>query len=231
MIPAMWGKHAPYHHPKYDPLWAVCEELDVVINFHSGPSPMEDYFGPPPVGSAPVGPGAMGIYVSEVAWWNVRPLTFMIWGGVVRALPAARESRSPRAPAIWVPELLRLLDHRYEETHYSQKLGDYRSHLKSKPSEYFARNVLARRLLHAAARSRAAARDRHREHHVGQRLPASRRHVAARRASRCSRRSAACPSPRSRRCSAATPRASTASTPRSSRRTPRASAPRRRPFA
>jgi predicted TIM-barrel fold metal-dependent hydrolase len=43
--------------------------------------------------------------------------------------------------SIWVPEFLALLDHRYSETHYSAKLGDYRSHLSRKPSEYFARNV------------------------------------------------------------------------------------------
>jgi predicted TIM-barrel fold metal-dependent hydrolase len=141
MIPVMWGKHAPYHHPKYDALWAVCQELDVVINFHSGPSPMEDYFGPPPIGSASVGPGAMGIYVSEVAWWNARPLTFMIWGGAFERFPRLRVAIT-EGTCVWVPEYLRLLDHRYEVTHYAQKLGDYRSHLKSKPSEYFARSVL-----------------------------------------------------------------------------------------
>jgi predicted TIM-barrel fold metal-dependent hydrolase len=42
---------------------------------------------------------------------------------------------------IWVPEFLQLLDQRYSETHYSAKLGDYRSHLSMKPSEYFARNI------------------------------------------------------------------------------------------
>ena len=42
---------------------------------------------------------------------------------------------------IWVPEQLALLDQRYSETHYSAKLGDYRSHLKMKPSEYFQRQV------------------------------------------------------------------------------------------
>jgi hypothetical protein len=45
-------------------------------------------------------------------------------------------SRSPR-----VPEYLRLLDFRFAETHYAQKLGDYRSHLSLLPSQYFARNV------------------------------------------------------------------------------------------
>jgi predicted TIM-barrel fold metal-dependent hydrolase len=140
LIPCMWGKQAPYHHPKYDALWAVCQELDVVIHFHSGPAPTEDYFGPPPMGSAPLSPGAMGIYVSEVAWWNVRPLTFMIWGGAFERFPKLKVAIT-EGTTVWVPEYLRLLDQRYSETHYSQKLGDYRSHLKRKPSEYFARNV------------------------------------------------------------------------------------------
>jgi predicted TIM-barrel fold metal-dependent hydrolase len=42
---------------------------------------------------------------------------------------------------VWVPELLALMDQRYSETHYSAKLGDYRSHLTMKPSEYFHRQV------------------------------------------------------------------------------------------
>ena len=33
------------------------------------------------------------------------------------------------------------MDQRYSETHYSSKLGDFRSHLSLKPSEYFRRNV------------------------------------------------------------------------------------------
>ena len=33
------------------------------------------------------------------------------------------------------------MDFRYSETHYAAKLGDYRSHLGLKPSEYFRRQV------------------------------------------------------------------------------------------
>jgi predicted TIM-barrel fold metal-dependent hydrolase len=140
LLPCMWGKHAPYHHPKYDPLWAACQDHDMVIHFHSGPAPTEDYFGPPPMGSGPLAPGAMGIYVSEVVWYCVRPLTFMLWGGAFERFPRLKVAIT-EGTTIWAPEYLRLLDQRYEETHYSHKLGDYRSHLRSKPSEYFARNV------------------------------------------------------------------------------------------
>ena len=140
LLPGMWGKHAPYHHPKYDPLWAACQDHGVVIHFHSGPAPTEDYFGPPPLGEARLAPGAMGIYVSEVVWWNVRPLTFMLWGGAFERFPRLRVAIT-EGTTIWAPEYLRLLDQRYGETHYSHKLGDYRSHLSLRPSEYFARNV------------------------------------------------------------------------------------------
>jgi predicted TIM-barrel fold metal-dependent hydrolase len=140
LLPCMWGKNAPYHHPKYDPLWAACQDHDVVIHFHSGPAPTEDYFGPPPMGSQPLSPGSMGIYVSEVVWYCVRPLTFMLWGGAFERFPRLKVAIT-EGTTVWVPEYLRLLDQRYSETHYAQKLGDYRSHLKSRPSEYFARNV------------------------------------------------------------------------------------------
>jgi predicted TIM-barrel fold metal-dependent hydrolase len=33
------------------------------------------------------------------------------------------------------------MDFRFDVTHYSAKLGDYRSHLTMKPSEYFRRHV------------------------------------------------------------------------------------------
>jgi predicted TIM-barrel fold metal-dependent hydrolase len=140
MLPALWGKFPPYHHPRYEPLWSVCEELDVVIHWHSGPALTEDYFGGELLGTGPSLPGAMGIYVSEVAFWCVRPLTFLIWGGVFERHPRLKVAIT-EGTSIWVPEYLALLDQRYSETHYSQKLGDYRSHLRSKPSEYFHRHV------------------------------------------------------------------------------------------
>jgi predicted TIM-barrel fold metal-dependent hydrolase len=141
IFPVAWGKQAPYHHPRYDPIWAVCQELDMPIHYHSGPAPHEDYFGPIP-GPADAGPlpGAVGIYISEVCWWNVRPLTFMIWGGAFERFPRLKVAIT-EGTTVWAPEYLALLDQRYSDTHYSAKLGDYHSHLKLKPSEYFARNV------------------------------------------------------------------------------------------
>ena len=131
LIPSRWGKCDAYHHPKYEPIWSACEELAMVVHLHSGAAPMEDY------GEHL---GMMGIYVTEVIWWSVRPLWFLIWGGVFERHPRLKLAIT-ESTAIWVPETLALMDQRYSETHFSAKLGDYRSHLSRKPSEYFRRNV------------------------------------------------------------------------------------------
>ncbi|MBW2385684.1 MAG: amidohydrolase [Deltaproteobacteria bacterium] len=141
MIPVMWGPHAPYHHPKYDPLWAICQELDVVIHFHSGPGAAEEYFGPMPrqPGHQDM-VGGMGIYVCEAVWAVVRPLTFLIWGGVFERYPTLKVVVT-EATTTWVANYLEHLDDRYVDWHVTAKLGDYKSHLSMKPSDYFHRNI------------------------------------------------------------------------------------------
>ena len=141
MIPVVWGDHPPYHHPCYAPLWAACQDLDLVVHFHSGPADSEQYFGSwPPEPGQPTLRGAMGIYVSEVVWFVARPLTFLIWGGVFEDFPRLRVAVT-EGTAIWVPHTLALLDERHSDHPGNAKLGDYKSHLSLKPSEYFARNV------------------------------------------------------------------------------------------
>ena len=132
LIPSMWGRQPAYHDPRYEPIWSACEDLGVVVHLHSGAAPMEDY------GDHL---GMMGIYITEVVWWAVRPLTFLIWGGVFERHPKLRLAIT-ESTTVWVPEALALMDQRYSETHYSAKLGDYRSHLTMKPSDYFHRNVM-----------------------------------------------------------------------------------------
>jgi len=141
MIPVMWHDYPGYHHPRYDPFWAVCEELELVVNFHSGPAPQEEYFGTwPPAPGEDSTRGAMGTYLSEVLWWVARPLTFLIWGGVFEQFPKLKVSTT-EGMADWVPHQLAIWDKHYEHSADEQKLGDYVSHLSMKPSEYFARNV------------------------------------------------------------------------------------------
>jgi predicted TIM-barrel fold metal-dependent hydrolase len=142
MIPVMTGEFPHYNHVRYHPFWEACQDLGVMINFHSGPGPMSDYFGAGwPQESADDRVGAMGIYVSEVMWWLYRPLTFMIWGGVFEKFPRLRATITEGGTNWMLPHWLRMLDHHYTDTHHSAKLGDYRSQLSMKPSEYFARNI------------------------------------------------------------------------------------------
>ena len=81
MIPCMWGDHAPYHHPKYDALWTICEELNMVVNFHSdavdSAQHLDRNWPPEEPGTAPL-VGGTGIYICEARWVAARPLTFLI---------------------------------------------------------------------------------------------------------------------------------------------------------
>ncbi len=141
ILPPMWGSFPGYHDFRYDPVWAACQEMDMPIHFHSGPSPATDYFGAGGLaGGDAIPPGAVGAYVTEVHIWLTRPLTFMLWGGAFERFPKLKVSMT-EGTAIWVPEYLALLEQRYAETPYSQKMGDFRSHLSMSPADYFRRNV------------------------------------------------------------------------------------------
>ena len=142
MIPSMTNDFPHYNHIKYDPFWEACESLGIIIHFHSGPAAMADYFGPEwPEVSADDRPGAMGVYVSEVMWWLYRPLSFMIWGGVFERFPKLKTVITEGGTTWMLPSWLRMLDHNYTDVHHSAKLGDFRSHLSMKPSDYFRRNI------------------------------------------------------------------------------------------
>ncbi len=143
MIPTLWEEHAPYHDIKYDPFWEACEDLGVIIHFHSGPAPHGEYFGQafPMEDRRDELPGAMGIYVSEVMWWLYRPLTFMIWGGIFERFPKLKAMIVEGGTMFMLPPWLKLMDFQYNEAEISAKLGDFKSHLSMPPSGYFARNI------------------------------------------------------------------------------------------
>jgi predicted TIM-barrel fold metal-dependent hydrolase len=128
LIPAMFDGFAPYHHPRYEPIWATCAELDMPIHTHGAATP--DY------GDSP---GSMGIYITEVHWWSARPVWFLIWGGIFERHPTLKFVVTELG-ASWVPELKALMDQRFSPTHFNAKLGNFHQNLKMKPSEYFDRN-------------------------------------------------------------------------------------------
>lgn len=129
LIPALMGDRDPYNHPKYHPVWQACEERGMVVHNHSGPSPDYNF----------ELPGAMGVFLVEFAWWAARPLWHLIFGGVFEKFPKLKYCLT-EVSEFWVPSMLEMMDVRASVKHTSGKLGDFRSNLTMKPSEYFDRN-------------------------------------------------------------------------------------------
>ena len=129
LIPALMGDYDPYNHPKYHPVWQACEERGMVVHNHSGPSPDYNF----------ELPGAMGVFLVEFAWWAARPLWHMIFGGVFEKFPKLKYCLT-EVSEFWVPSMLEMMDVRASVKHTSGKLGDFRSNLTMKPSEYFDKN-------------------------------------------------------------------------------------------
>ena len=128
LIPPMWQPYEPYHHPRYDPVWAVCQELAMPVHVHSGVADKASY-----------GPH-IGIYAAEVRFWSSRPLWFLIWSGVFERFPDLRFGVA-ECGAFWVNDLLWRMDLVYERDHGSRKLGEQLTvNVTKRPSEYFDRN-------------------------------------------------------------------------------------------
>ena len=129
LIPALMGDKDAYNHPKYYPVWQFCAEHNMVVHTHSGPSPDYNF----------ALPGAMGVYLTEFAWWASRPMWHLIFGGVFEQFPRLKFVIT-EVSEFWIPALLELMDVRASVKHTSGKLGDFRSNLTMAPSEYFRRN-------------------------------------------------------------------------------------------
>lgn len=129
MIPAMWVDQTPYHDRKYDPVWALCEELSMPIVTHSGPASRSEYG------------EHLGIFVTEVTWWPARPLWFMLWSGVFERFPGLRFGVT-EAGCWWLPALLWFWDRLYLGQKGAEKLGakPFGDSVTMLPSEYVDRN-------------------------------------------------------------------------------------------
>ncbi|HZJ25928.1 MAG TPA: amidohydrolase family protein [Acidimicrobiia bacterium] len=128
LIPAMWRPYAPYHDPRYEPVWSVCEELEMPVHTHSGSAPKEE-FGE-----------HVGLYIAEVRFWATRPLWFLLWSGVFERHPGLRFAVT-ECGAFWAADLLWTMDIAYDREHASKKLGSQlTATLPRRPSEYFDRN-------------------------------------------------------------------------------------------
>jgi predicted TIM-barrel fold metal-dependent hydrolase len=130
-VTADWLK--PMYDPYYDPLWAACEELDVVVNTHSGT-------GGPKYQMAPAMPI---VHITEMIFYSQRPFVYMLVGGVFERFPNLKFVMTETGSA-WLPGLLAQLDGFMSKVNNTGAIGELRFgenlRLPMLPSEYFARN-------------------------------------------------------------------------------------------
>ncbi|HET6874613.1 MAG TPA: amidohydrolase family protein [Acidimicrobiales bacterium] len=124
----------PLHHPDYDPLWAVCEELGVPVSSHGGT-------GTPEYARTPASAVLM---IAEVPFYSQRPLQQFLLGGVFQRFPELRFVIT-EAGCAWVPGLLKRLDYLLAGIRKNGAVGELRFSedmvLPLSATEYFHRNV------------------------------------------------------------------------------------------
>ena len=122
-------------HPAWDPLWEVCTDLSLPVNFHIGGSEQSiDWFGDQAWPSFdPEHKGALG--GAMLFFNNARVMANLIFSGVLDRHPKLKFV-SVESGIGWVPFLLEAIDHQYREIITKPKL-------KRAPSEYFRSNFFA----------------------------------------------------------------------------------------
>ncbi|TJZ51187.1 amidohydrolase [Streptomyces piniterrae] len=88
------------HSEVYDPLWAVCAELDVPVNHHGGSAS-------PPLGDDPA---ARAVFMVETTWFSHRALWHLIFGGAFRRHPGLKLVLTEQGSG-WIPGVLEMLDY------------------------------------------------------------------------------------------------------------------------
>jgi predicted TIM-barrel fold metal-dependent hydrolase len=126
-LPGLWE-------PRYEPLWSLCEDLDVPVNIHGG-SGVPDY------GEHEA---ARAMLLVELPWFAHRPVWHLIFSGVLERHPALRVVLTEQGVA-WLPRGLETLDwfhRRMTLPNAAEALffGAVAKGLSLTPSEYFARN-------------------------------------------------------------------------------------------
>ena len=126
-IPPLWEPH-------YEPLWEVCEELEIVLNVHGG-SGVPDY------GEHEA---ARAMLLIELPWFAHRAVWHLIFSGVLERHPGLRVVLTEQGVA-WIPRGLETLDwfHRrmtMQEAAEAKFFGAVAAGMSMTPTEYFHRN-------------------------------------------------------------------------------------------
>ncbi|HEX5067119.1 MAG TPA: amidohydrolase family protein [Myxococcota bacterium] len=123
LLPTHTGAHPFYHHPRYEPLWAACEELEMPLHSHSGWSP--DY------GDVAT---ATAMYITEVDMFAQRPFAALIWSGAFERHPRLAYILTETGVG-WMAEKLRVLEFKADNPIFKH----FTRELSLSPSGYFQR--------------------------------------------------------------------------------------------
>lgn len=124
LLPTSTGSHPFYHHPRYEPIWEVCELLDMPIHTHSGWSP--DY------GDVE---SATAMYISEVDMWAQRPFKALLWSGAFERHPGLKLVFTETGCA-WILEMIRVLNFKADNPLFAH----WKKGISKSPREYFQQN-------------------------------------------------------------------------------------------
>jgi predicted TIM-barrel fold metal-dependent hydrolase len=112
------------HHPRYEPIWAACEDLDMPVNIHSTGS------------GANYGelPASRWIHTTEAYWASRRPVWHLLWSGVLERHPRLKVAMT-EVMGGWVPFELQYWEYLYD----ARNPELIREMLPLRPSAYWAR--------------------------------------------------------------------------------------------
>ncbi len=112
------------HHPRYEPVWALAEELQMPLSIHSNGSGVN-------YGDLP---GARWIHSSEAYWTSRRALSQLMWSGVLERHPTLKVMMA-EVMGGWLPYELQLWEYLYD----ARNPEVIRQTLKLRPGEYWRR--------------------------------------------------------------------------------------------
>jgi predicted TIM-barrel fold metal-dependent hydrolase len=125
----------PLYHPKYDPLWRVCEERGIPLSHHAGGTGIPQ---------SPQLPCSVFMFVMETGFWANRALWHFVLSGVFERFPALKLVLTEQGSR-WIPGALNQMDTMHAGVLKNGRIGelgiDESAVLKKMPSEYFRSNV------------------------------------------------------------------------------------------
>jgi predicted TIM-barrel fold metal-dependent hydrolase len=135
IIPTRWYGAPAYNDDRYEPIWSVCEELDMPMHTHAGTGP-DDY--------APDSRGFLGLMATEAQWWGIRPLQVLLLSGVFDRHPGLKFIPTELGNS-WAEDMFFKLDRKWDGTnHNTAKFSDdnpFRRMCQAMPSSYLGTNI------------------------------------------------------------------------------------------